>query len=75
MRTFVSVANFFKASLTVLYFESNIIPEVRSHKRGRSLDKQLFSKSEERFIAASEVQRQATSDSVYDSDVIVMGKG
>jgi hypothetical protein len=53
------------------------MPELRSHKRGRSLDQRLFSKSEHRFITASgEVEAQATtSDSEYDSDVIVGGKG
>jgi hypothetical protein len=53
------------------------MPELRSHKRGRSLDQRLFSKSEHRFITASgEVEAQAmTSDSEYDSDVIVVGKG
>jgi hypothetical protein len=53
------------------------MPELRSHKRGRSLDQRLSSKSEHRFITASgEVEAQATtSDSEYDSDVIVVGKG
>jgi hypothetical protein len=76
--TVVSIANFFKASLAVFCFcESNSMPELRSHKRGRSLDDRLFSKSEHRFITATgEVEAQATtSDSEYDSDVIVVGKG
>jgi hypothetical protein len=67
--TFVSIANFFKASLAVCCFcGSNGMPELRSHKRGRS---------EHRVITASgEVEAQATtSDSEYDSDVIVVGKG
>jgi hypothetical protein len=53
------------------------MPEVRSHKRGGSFDQRLFSKSEQRFITASgEVEAQATtSDSEYNSDVIVVGKG
>jgi hypothetical protein len=76
--TFVSIANFVKASLAVFCFcGSNSMPELRSHKRGRSLDQRLFSESEHRFITASgEVEAQATtSDSEYDSDVIVVGKG
>jgi hypothetical protein len=53
------------------------MPEVRSHKRGRSLDQPLFSKSEHRFITASgEVEAQVTtSDSEYNSCVIAVGKG
>jgi hypothetical protein len=76
--TCVSIANFFKASLAVFCFcGSNSMPELRSHKRGRSLDQRLFSKSENRFITASgEVEAQATtSDSEYDYGVIVVRKG
>jgi hypothetical protein len=53
------------------------MPELRSHKRGRSLDQRLFGNSEHRFITASgEAEAEATtSDSEYDSDVIVVGKG
>jgi hypothetical protein len=53
------------------------MPELRFHKRGRSLDQRLFSKSEHKFITASgEVEEQATtSDPEYDSDVIVVGEG
>jgi hypothetical protein len=52
------------------------MPELKAHKRGRSFDQRLFSKSELRFITASgEVEAQpTTSDSEYDSDVIVVGK-
>jgi hypothetical protein len=53
------------------------MPELRSHKRGRSLDQRLLSQFEHRFITASgEVEAQGTtSDSEYDSDLIVVGKG
>jgi hypothetical protein len=52
--TCLSIANFFKASLAVFCFcGSNSMPELRSHKRGRSLDQRLFSKSEHRFIAST----------------------
>jgi hypothetical protein len=53
------------------------MPELRSHKRGRSVDQRLFGNSEHRFITASgEAEAEATtSDSEYDSDVIVVGKG
>jgi hypothetical protein len=74
----VSIETFFKASLAVICFcGSNIMPELRSHKRSRSLDQQLFTKSEHRFITASgEVEAQVmTSDLEYESDVMVVGKG
>jgi hypothetical protein len=53
------------------------MPELRSHKRGRSLDQRLFGNSEHRFITASgEAEAEATaSDSEYDSDVIVGERG
>jgi hypothetical protein len=61
----------------LFFCEFNSMPELRSHKRGRSLDQRLFGNSEHRFITASgEAEAEATtSDSEYDSDVIVMGKG
>jgi hypothetical protein len=70
--------NVFKAVLTVFCFcRFNSPPELRSHKRGRSLDQRLSTQSEYRFITASgEVEVQAMiSDSEYDSDIIVVGKG
>jgi hypothetical protein len=75
--TFVSIANFFNTSLAVIFCEFNTMPELRSHKRGRSLDQRLFGNSEDRFITAGgEAEAEATtSDSEYDSDVIVVGKG
>jgi hypothetical protein len=53
------------------------MPELRSHKRGRSLDLRLFCNSEQRFIHANgEVEVEATtSNSEYDSDVVVVGEG
>jgi hypothetical protein len=53
------------------------MPELRSHKRGRSLNQHLFGNSEHRFITASgEAQAEVTtSDSEYDSVVIVVEKG
>jgi hypothetical protein len=53
------------------------MPELRSHKRGRSLDQRLFCNSEQRFITTSgEVDAEETrSESDYDSDVMVVGKG
>jgi hypothetical protein len=53
------------------------MPELRSHKQGRSLDQRLFGNSEHRFItASSEAEAETTtSDSEYDSDVIMVGKG
>jgi hypothetical protein len=52
------------------------MPEPRSHKRGRSLDQRFICNSEQRFITASEVEANETrSESEYDSDVIVIGKG
>jgi hypothetical protein len=76
--TFVSIANFVKTSLAVFFFyEFNTMPELRSHKRGRSLDQRLFGTSEHRFITASgEKEAEATtSDLEYDSEAIVVGKG
>jgi hypothetical protein len=50
------------------------MPELRSHKRGRSLGQRLFGNSEHRFTTASgEAEAEATtSDSEYDSDVILV---
>jgi hypothetical protein len=51
--------------------------ELRSHKRGRSLDQGLFGNSGPRFITPSgeAVAEATTSDSEYDSDVMVVGNG
>jgi hypothetical protein len=53
------------------------MPNLRSHKRGRSVDQRLICNFEQRLIAASRDvdSEEARSDSEYDSDVIVVGKG
>jgi hypothetical protein len=75
--TFVSIMNFFQNSIGWCFCDFNIMVELRSHKRGRSLDLHLCSNSENKFITTtSEAEIAATtSDSEYDSDVIVVGKG
>jgi hypothetical protein len=53
------------------------MPNFRSRKRGRSVDQRLICNVEQRFITASRDvdSEEARSDSEYDSDVIVVGKG
>jgi hypothetical protein len=51
--------------------------QTNHHKRGRPLDRRLTHKSQQQFLAAGvEVEiEEPRSDSEYDSDAIVVGKG
>jgi hypothetical protein len=68
---------FFKTSLGIFFCEINSMPDPITHIQGRMLVQHLFGNSEHRFITASgEAEAEAIiSDSGYDSDVIVVGKG
>jgi hypothetical protein len=51
--------------------------QINHHKRGRSLDQRPTPTTRHRFVTAGvEVEiEEPRSDSEYDSDVIVVGKG